>query len=474
MKFLVASHLLIGTIAAQTIGNAPKSFVLDGSIQEWDQRAPSFGLPGDPRYQYWVGRIEQGLVIAGTGNAFSLARDQSELSTKGRLELWLSFTHDIEMPPISWSGNGATEETCQGREGLAERDCRKWFKDQSIYREKIKAQFSRMWRIAPNVTEEVYASANYASLIKGRGHFANLKPSGRLTARFLMGEGSRFTYEILVPWDAFPLTDRLVMERVQLEVDLVDGNQRRRVRDPMVRPTLRSFAVVPPISARFTPCEYPLVGASGEPAFGSLGAKLELRNAFVFHNGLACCGAVEGPLLGSFSPALVEVKHLVQALEPGEFVCASPVAYRNGTVVSSSQVELGFGTDFGLLDEKSAPGSLPVRRLADGTRLLRYGPSLWLQEQEYTRCASCPFVQFKIVAISPNGAISQALDLGTRIDATEYDIEISADWRTVTEFENTGEKWVAKKFCLTGHHYEPCGVNEDSPPPKNGLVPNQN
>jgi hypothetical protein len=474
MKFLVAAHLLVGTISAQIIGNAPRNFVLDGSIQEWDQHAPSFVRPGDPRYQYWISRVEQGLVIAGTGSFYDLPRDRTELSTKGRLEVWFSVTPDVEMPPISWSGDDATEETCKDREGPAERDCQKWFEDQSIYRERIKAQFFRMWRIAPSATEEVYASTNYASLIKDRNRLPRLKPSGQLTARFLPHEGSRFTYEILVPWEAFPLADRLVMERVHLEVELVDGHSRRGGRDPLARPMLRSFAVVPPIQAHFTPCGHPLVGASGERAFGSLGPKLEVRNAFVFHNFLLCCGAIQGPLPGQLSPALVDVEPLLQALGPGEFVCGSPISYRKGAILRHSQVELGFGTDFHFLTDKPRPGLLPVRRLPDGTRLLRYGPFLWLQEQTYTRCVSCPFVQFKIVAISPNGAISQALDLGTRIDTTEYDIEISANWRTVTEFENSGEKWVAKKFCLTGRHYEPCGVNEDSPPPKNGLVPNQN
>jgi hypothetical protein len=61
-------------------------------------------------------------------------------------------------------------------------------------------------------------------------------------------------------------------------------------------------------------------------------------------------------------------------------------------------------------------------------------------------------------------------------DLSGYDIEMSADWRTVTAFQakvdsDGNEKWTSTKFCLNGDIYQSCGEDSNSAPPQHGLLP---
>jgi hypothetical protein len=338
--------------------------------------------------------------------------------------------------------------------------------------------FIRMWRIAPGVIEEAYATASYASLTDAeQKNTSALKPSGQLVAKFLVTESQNFTYEILVPWEAVPPADRLHLDRVKLALNLVDGDHIRVTTDPALRdlrrPVLRSVAVVPPIVIHFTPCEYPLTGMSGEPAFYFLGPSLTVGRAFTFENGLPCCGAVTLQEVKAISPYFTLVEHFVQRLGPGEFLCGSPIAYAKRSVIKRFPFELGPGP--GLYPLAQPPASLAVLRLPNGIRLIRDGPWLAFQKQTYTMCAACPFAQLTIFSLAPSGEIKEALTLGGRvgdIGLAEYNIEMSADWRTVTEFRNkTGEAWVSRKFCLNGDTYRACGEDNRSPAPTHGLLP---
>jgi hypothetical protein len=476
-------HLLAAALGlAQIIGNVPKNFILDGSIGEWDHKAPSFG-----RYEswghnpIWIARSSQGLVFAGSADALPLAHDQGELLTKGHLELWLSLSDEIKMPPISWSGDDATDDTCDGYDDSSKLACLQWYRDQAIYRRKLKALFIRMWRIAPNLIEEAHATASYASLTEPEQKSAlQLKPSGQLVAKFSVTESQNFTYEILVPWEAFPPADRLHLERVKLALNLVDSDDVRVTTEPTLgdlrRSAMRSLAVVPPIVVHFTPCEYPLTGMSGEPAFFFLGSSLTVRRAFTFENGLPCCGAVTLQEAKAISPYFTLVEHFVQRLGPGEFLCGSPITYKRGSVIQRFPFELGPGPGLypGLYPRAQPPATLAVLRLPNGTRLIRDGPWLAFQKQTYTMCAACPFTQLTIFSLAPSGEIKEALTLGGRvgdIGLAEYNIEMSSDWRTVTEFRNNGEMWVSRKFCLNGETYRACGEDSRSPAPTHGLLP---
>jgi hypothetical protein len=482
LKLVAAAsfHLFATALGlAQIIGNVPKNFILDGAIGEWDQQAPSFGCnESSVSNPIWIARSSQGLVVSGSAHNIVLAKDRSELSTRGRLEFWLSLSDEIDMPPVSWSGDDGTDDTCEGYDDSSKPTCLQWFRDQATYRQKLKALFTRMWRIAPNAIEEAHASANYASLkVAEQKSTLPLKPSGQLVAKFSLIDSYTFTYEILVPWEAFPPADRLHLERVKLALNIIQGDDVRitteRALGDLLRPALRSIAVVPPIVAHFTPCEYPLTGMSGEPAFFFLGPSLTVRRAFTFENGLPCCGNISLQQAKALSPYVTPIEHFVQTLGPGEFLCGSPITYNKGSVIKRFALDLGPGPGFSPLAQP--PGTLAVHRLPNGTRLIRDGPSFWFQQQTYTMCAACPFGRLAILALTPTGEIKEALTLGGRVgdvNLAQYNIEMSSDWRTVTEFRNNNETgWVSRKFCLNGDTYQACGKDSRSPAPRHGLLP---
>ena len=483
LAIAVTVSQMLATGWSQVIGPLPQNFKLDGLIGEWNQNAPSFSRDGpDERNPIWIARSSQGLVFGGSSVFFDgPAHDRRELSTKGRLELWLSLDDEIEMPPIGWYGDDQsyTKEDCASYDVASQKqECLEWIRQQSTYREKLKSLFTRMWRITPNVVEEAYATGIYASLPDAQQKaLAQLKPSGQPVAKFSFDQfGQKFTFEVLVPWEAFPPGHRLTLERIKLALNMMEGNHTRATTqsspDQIPGNGLRSFAFATPIVAHFTPCDFPLIGLSGEPLYCFWGPSLTVRDGFTLHNELACCGAISMAPPNALSPFVVPFESFVQKLSADEFLCGPSLAYRKGKSIILSSLELGAGPGFFPL--APLPPSLPVFRLPNGTRLIREGPSLSYQQQSYTMCSACPFVKLAIYALKPSGEIEVALSLGDRIGdigLSEYDVEMSADWRTVTEFRNNGEKWTSKKFCLRGEKYQPCGEDSNAAAPKHGLVP---
>jgi hypothetical protein len=352
LAIAVAVSQMLASGWSQVIGNVPWNFKLDGLIGEWNQNAPSFSRDGpDERNPIWIARSSQGLVFGGS-SIFLLgpAHDRSELPTKGRLELWLSLDDEIEMPPIGWYGDDQpyTEGDCANYDVESQKEqCRDWIRQQLAYREKLKSLFTRMWRIAPSVVEEAHAIGIYASLPDAqRKALVQLKPSGQPVAKFSFDQfGQTFTFEVLVPWEAFPPGNRLHLERIKLALNIMEGSQTRATTqfglDEVPGHGLRSFALATPLVAHFTPCEYPLIGPSGEPLYCFLGPSLTVREGFTLHNELACCGAIAMPPSDALSPLLVPFESFVQTLSPGEFLCGPSLAYRKGNSIIPSSFELG-------------------------------------------------------------------------------------------------------------------------------------
>jgi hypothetical protein len=77
-------------------------------------------------------------------------------------------------------------------------------------------------------------------------------------------------------------------------------------------------------------------------------------------------------------------------------------------------------------------------------------------------------------SLSPVGELKQVLSLGERVGGLEaqgYEIEVSRDWKTVTEFRLVQAKWTSKKFCFNGISYLGCGEKQGVAPPKRGSAP---
>jgi hypothetical protein len=87
------------------------------------------------------------------------------------------------------------------------------------------------------------------------------------------------------------------------------------------------------------------------------------------------------------------------------------------------------------------------------------------------------YYSLRIYALTPGLNMLEALTRNANTSRDlGYAIEISDDWRTVTEyrFRPATDSWNSLKFCLTGRTYRSCGENSKSPPPKHPLLdPNQ-
>jgi hypothetical protein len=463
-------HILAGTGLSQVIRKAPSNFKLDGAIGEWSGNGT-----GGP---FWIAQNGDGLVLAGSSKFLSLgpANDASELLTKGRLELWLSEVDSVEMPPITWlSAYPLTEEICGQFSGGAagKLSCLEWLADQPAYRDKVRGLFTRMWRLAPGVVEEDHATKIFDSLSDAQRNAVKLlKPSSGLPVAKFTFDAFRqaFTFEILVPWDAFPPASRLHLEKIRLALNIVEENDIRASTQPRLeatieKPRLRSYTLSPVPVAHYTPCDYPLATENGwaDPVYYFMDRSLMVRQALSLQNEAPPHFTMAPPGPSDFSPSAIAVQHFVQTLAPGEFLCNPPLVYRKGAVLKQSPLPLDWGPAL----------TLEVRRLPSGTRLLKDGPTWYYRQQSYTQCGGCPWGRLLIFALTPAGDVKQVLGLGERVDGPEvdgYDIEISPDWSAVKEFKSQQGKWGSKSFCLERDSYRACGEDNSSPPPKRALA----
>jgi hypothetical protein len=187
---------------------------------------------------------------------------------------------------------------------------------------------------------------------------------------------------------------------------------------------------------------------------------------------IACCGAIRLPQPEWISPYLQSLDPSVQKLAPDEYLCSPPLTYKRGNVIRRFPLHLGPGPHYNAA--KPIPPDRPIRRLPNGNRLIKDGPWWSYIEQSHSMCAGCPFATLTIFSLTSGGDLIEALKMGARVGENgvfDYNIEMSADWRTVTQFVYNGiDEWTAQKFCLTGDKYESCGEVRPSPPPKNGLL----
>ena len=202
-----------------------------------------------------------------------------------------------------------------------------------------------------------------------------------------------------------------------------------------------------------------------QPAFYFLSPSLEINKAFFFENPEI---PYDPPLpeRGGVSPMASDQTFSAQELDKGEFLCEPFMSYRGGQIIRNFPFRLQPAGDQVSMEPLTP---FPVKRLADGTRLIRYGPDrslglLWRKAYET--------YSMRIFALTPSLLAYEALSLAARSDsAPGYEIERSDDWRTVTEFLQDGSgKWTAEKFCLSGHTYRSCGKDPESPPPRKRVL----
>jgi hypothetical protein len=466
-------NILASVGVAQIISRVPPNFKFDGAIDDWTKHGGRT-----------IGQDDQGLVVSGASLFSSLgpASTAYELATKGRLELWMSGDDTIEMPPISWLAGPMTERSCAEPPfdtGDKQQHCLQWFDQQPAHRQRVLSLFTRMWRIAPGLAEEVYATRIFDSMSDAeKKSVAPLKPSGEPVAKFAFDKfKQRFTFEIRIPWEAFPPSARLHQERVRFALNVVEGERfSALLKGPgdqsLDEPNFQSYALSPAVVAHFTPCEYPLATTRGEPIFYLVNQSMFVKSAFVLRSPSPGRFTTEPPRSDVFAPLAIPIEHFVQKLGADEFLCSPPLSYRRGSVTKQLDLQLAPGEDF--YDLKPPMTTLPVIRLPNGTRLLKNGPTSAFRMQSHTQCGGCPVTTLQMFSLSPVGELKQVLSLGERVGGLEaqgYEIEVSRDWKTVTEFRLVQAKWTSKKFCFNGISYLGCGEKQGVAPPKRGSAP---
>lgn len=96
-----------------------------------------------------------------------------------------------------------------------------WIQVQTVFRERLQKQATRMWRIAPQAAAEAYALPAYDGFTEAQRNALGFRRPARLPLReFRTGSDGAVTFEILIPWELFPPADRLSLERVRLAVNI--------------------------------------------------------------------------------------------------------------------------------------------------------------------------------------------------------------------------------------------------------------
>ena len=225
---------------------------------------------------------------------------------------------------------------------------------------------------------ETYAKSAFEALdAEVQGVYRSLSPKGVPEVRFatrtqggtgydalMAWEDARpshtgYGFEALIPWEALPPTDRLSLDRLRVQVDVLSPGRKRKTgplgttsqtrQDDEVA-TMNAVSLGPPRSWRLSPCGYPLEGRGFWDRAGSrriepqaMPQKLsayflpeaaqEIAASFVLDNDwVRRYWAPTG-----VSPVVVQSEFFSHRLSPGLTICGPDLALRHGDQVSFAE-----------------------------------------------------------------------------------------------------------------------------------------
>jgi hypothetical protein len=322
---------------------------------------------------------------------------------------------------------------------------------QFSYQENVERLFRRRRYLSPAAAQETWALPAYDSLSEAqRDALPFPRPAALPRRKFRTIAGDVMEFEIFIPWEIFPPADRLNLERIRM-LAVVGGYS-----------TPEELAVVgvsPPITSRITTCAQPLA----DNAFYFLSPSLATDETFAFEEPQweddSDTNPADNPNSSEFVFKAGTTEYFTQELGKGEFLCGPYLSYRKGSVFRQFPVYLEHSRD----GSGQRVSSFPVRRLADGTWLIKYGPEMYTDPSWRKAMAT---YSMRLFALSPSLSFREVLSLSEgAYYIPGYGTEISDDWLTVTEFREQ-MAWTSEEFCWTGHIFKSCGRNPNSPPPK--------
>lgn len=454
----------------------------------------------------WIRNIGSALLIAGQldGETPDFPRNKSQILAKDHVEVWLATVPDVSMPPIGWGNQFGEQLLPKGPDSCAEwikdsgdassqaeseKKCRAWAAEQQQYRSAFRKLFVRQWLLTPDYAIESYATpafelitSKYASdqaAYKAEIPQA-LKPKGNVQMWYSpMNGGHGYTFQITIPYTAFPPANTLDLENLWLMVDVFNpAPQGKKMGAYSSSSPLRAFGkpetfnqlqLKPRRSFRVAPCEGGLEGADkyGEKHSGwfvpqhdqfVLGSEFESETFIIVNE---ANGYAYSPV--GLSPIVRPHHHFWRSVGENQWVCGPDLAYQKGT-------------DSRHYKEVVAEEKFDVKALTDGTLLVKSGPEVYYSEFGSGQCGACPRYDLEIFAIDKTLNLSEALSLGGVVqgDNDAVDISVNRDWSEVVEYKEQGTDtanandnplWSATTYCLNAAKYTKCGEKKAVQPP---------
>lgn len=476
---------------------------LGSVITPYTDRPPDITLvPHGPDARHghiWVQNVGYGLLIVGEvdGDPPDFPRNKNLILQRDHVEIWLADAEDPELPPIGWSSrfqeftlpNGSGSCADWVKKDISEnaaamgKKCRRWADMQNHYRPYFKRLFMRQYLVTPDYAVESFATPAYDEI---SSHFASdqpgseeipapLKPQGYL--QMWDGPGKElvgYTFEIMIPFVAFPPLSATELRDLRLLVDVFNPPALGRKvgaystsSPPRVYGKPETFNLLrfdPPHHFQFTPCDLPLAGkdeygnrhAAWFVPKADQGFEFE-SDAFVVANDGG--GFPDGP--EALSPIARGVHYFWHGIAESEWICGPHLSYRKGEKVQNFNVHV---------DE----AGFDAHRLPEGDLLIKVGPRAY-GENSSAQCGGCPRTEVRILRLSVDMKIYEVLELGGVIDTdtgASQDFTVSPDWSKVVQYDQLGltelrqpETWSSTTWCLGESEYEECGHKDNIEPP---------
>ena len=466
--------------------------------------------PGARHGHVWLQNVGMGLLVVGEvdGARPDFPRNKNLILEKDHVEIWLADSKDPDFPPLGW-GNQFGEVTLpKGADSCAdwalqdasntpaapsapaaEKRCRTWADTQTGYRTFFKRLFLRQWLVTPDYAVESFATPSYDQITE---RFASdrqvnhplsshevptpLEPHDQLQMWFGQGNnGAGYTFEILIPFTAFPPLSATQLQDLRLMVDVFNpvSSAKAVVSYSTSSPTRvwaepKTFNPVrldPPQQFHLTPCEMPLVAKDKygdiHPAWfipkadSSIGAD---SDAFILVNDGV--GYQYEP--DALSPVAQPVHFFWHAIGTGEWVCGPYLTYRR------SERSLKFAVN---VDENG----FDARRLPGGDLLIKVGPRAYGSEFGSGQCGACPRAELRIFRLGADLRAREMLRLGDIVDTgsgVSQDFAVSRDWSRIVQYDQQGYDdqgnpgpWSSTTWCRGESAYGQCDHQDKVEPP---------
>lgn len=460
----------------------------------------------------WIRTGFNGIYIAGTvdGGQPDFPHTRDQLLSKDHVEVWLAASPGMDLPEIGWGHQFGEETLPKGEDSCtdwaknttdtrvapdSEKKCRDWAAAQVRYRPFFGHLFLRQWLLSPDYATESYATPAYEEIQRRFSGLGDkipefMKPRGK-PQMFLFPDQSGYSFEIMIPFDAFPPLPSLRPSDLYLLVDVFQAappgkktgvystSSPARVYGKAA--TFNTLRLDPPLFFQLTPCELPLVGTDKRggyhpawfiphPGFGPQ----DQSDTFIIINDPA--GYRYEP--AGLSPTVRPTHYFWQSPGPNEWVCGPHLTYKKAGQSESYTYTI-------------SDDGFEIKRHTDGSLLIKTGPRIWYSEFGSGQCGGCPRTDLRIFHLRADRKVFGALGLGDVINTPglfSQDFTVSPDWSQITEYDLKGNEqnlpgsWSSTTWCLKPNSqryqaetyvYEKCGekgnVQPPNPPVLKGL-----